>query len=82
MVIVFPVFVIVVTVGNFWFRKASLSMLGVCVWLSLPVVQSSRNIAKIIKITEKKGFRSLIGVNIENSAKNVIKLANFKAYSD
>ena len=50
--------------------------------LSLPVVQSSRNIAKIIKITEKKGFRSLIGVNIENSAKNVIKLANFKAYSD
>jgi len=50
--------------------------------LSLPVVQSSRNIAKIIKITEKKGFRSLIGVNIENSAKNVIKLANFKAYID
>ena len=50
--------------------------------LDLPVVQSSRNIAKIIKITEKKGFRSLIGVNIENSAKNVIKLANFKAYID
>ena len=46
------------------------------------MVQSSRNIARIIKITEKKGFRSLIGVNIENSAKNVIKLANFKAYSD
>ena len=46
------------------------------------MVQSSRNIAKIIKIIEKKGFRSLIGVNIENSEKNVIKLANFKAYID
>ena len=35
---------------------------------------------KIIKIIEKKGFRSLIGVNLENSAKNVIKLVNLKAY--
>ena len=79
MVIVFPVFVIVVTVGNFWFRKASLS---VSVWLSLPVVQSSRNIAKIIKIIEKKGFRAVIGCNLENSAKNVLKLVNFKASID
>ena len=50
--------------------------------LSLPVVQSSGNIAKIIKIMENKGFRSLIGVNLENSAKNVLKLVNFKAYID
>ena len=50
--------------------------------LSLPVVQSSRNMTKIIKIIEKKGFRSLIGVNLENSAKNVIKLVNLKAYVD
>ena len=47
--------------------------------LSLPVVQSSRNIAKIIKIIEKKGFRAVIGCNLENSAKNVLKLVNFKA---
>ena len=46
------------------------------------MVQSSGNIAKIIKIIEKKGFRSLIGVNLENSAKNVIKLVNLKAYVD
>ena len=50
--------------------------------LSLPVVQSSRNIAKIIKIIEKKGFRAVIGCNLENSAKNVLKLVNFKAYID
>ena len=47
--------------------------------LSLPVVQSSINIAKIIKIIEKKGFRAVIGCNLENSAKNVLKLVNFKA---
>ena len=45
----------------------------------MPVVQSSRNIAKIIKIIEKKGFRAVIGCNLENSAKNVLKLVNFKA---
>jgi len=50
--------------------------------LSLPVVQSSRNIAKIIKIIEKKGFRAVIGCNLENSAKNVLKLVNFKADID
>ena len=47
--------------------------------LSLPVVQSSRNNAKIIKIIEKNGFRAEIGWNLENSAKNVLKLVNFKA---
>ena len=46
------------------------------------MVQSSRNITKIIKMIEKKGFRSLFGVNLENSVKNVIKLVNLKAYVD
>ena len=50
--------------------------------LSFAVVLSSKNIAKLIKIREKKGFRPLIGINLENSAKNVIKLVNFKAYID
>ena len=40
--------------------------------------QSSKNIAKIIKIIEKKGFRAEIGCNLENSAQKCAKTSEFQ----